>query len=92
MSLELQIGPGNEDERQRHLKMAQYYHFTGYRTAMKRRYSPISSVLFLSRNDYDKTQEEIESLISEKWEDYLRNEMPRIVNAVHDEKWLWELP
>jgi hypothetical protein len=93
LSLELQIGPGgSEDERHKHLKMAQDYHFTGYRTGIKRLYSPISSVLFLSRNDYENSQEQIETLISEKWEAYLRDELPRIVNAVRKEKWLWELP
>ena len=92
LSLELQICPGDKDERHKHLKMAQDYHFTGYRTVLRRQYSPISSVLFLSKSDYDKTQEEIESLISEKWAEYLRYELPRIVNAVRKEKWLWELP
>ena len=84
--------PGNELERDKHLRMAQKHKLTGCASNITRRTSCISSVPFLTGSDYEKTQKEIEAIISEKWSEYLRDEMPRIVKAVHEEEWLWELP
>ena len=57
-----------------------------------REWSRISSFKLLNSTDYEKSQEEIEVRISEKWADFLRDELPRIVKAVGEEKWLWEAP
>ncbi len=92
LRLDLMIAPGDAVERQKHLQMAQKHRFRGYASRLTNGYSQIASVKFLNASDYEKTQDEIEVIISEKWAEYLRDEFPRIVQAVRDEKWLWELP
>lgn len=92
LTLALKVIPGDLLEREKHLQMAQKYKFRGFSTRLNRGYSVISSVLFLTESDYEKPQEEIEAIIFEKWLEYRHDEMPRIVEAVRNEKWLWELP
>lgn len=92
LRLDLMITPGDAVEREKHLQMAQQHRFRGFASKLTGRHSRIASVQFLSASDYEKTQGEIEAIISEKWAEYLRDELPRIVQAVRDEKWLWELP
>ena len=92
LSIELQVMPGSEELRRKHLELAQKHHFTGCRTTIRKQYAPISSVQILSKSDYDDTQEQIETLIAERWAEFLEGELQRILDAVRSEKWLWELP
>lgn len=86
------IMPGDALEREKHLQMAQKHRFRGYVSKLTGKYSRIASVKFLSAGDYEKSQGEIEAIISEKWAEYMRDEFPRVVQAVRDEEWLWTLP
>ena len=36
--------------------------------------------------------EEVEAIILPKWNDFLKRELPRIIEAIRQERWLWELP
>ena len=87
------ISPGEQTKRQRLLRMAETNLLSGVPNKLKgREWSRISSFKLLNSTDYEKSQEEIEVRISEKWADFLRDELPRIVKAVGEEKWLWEAP
>ncbi len=92
LRLDLMIMPGDALEREKHLQMAQKHRFRGYVSKLTGKYSRIASVKFLSAGDYEKSQDEIEAIISEKWAEYMRDEFPRVVQAVREEEWLWELP
>lgn len=87
------LSPGNDVKKRADIfEMARRHHFTGCPAKLNRGHCRLSTISLLRVEDYDKPQEEIEALISEKWEAYLRDELPRIVQAVRDEKWLWEIP
>ena len=82
---------GVQDERQKLIDMAQRHRFTGCKTKLTR-YCRLSIIQVLRADDYEKPQEEVEAIISEKWNAFLRDELPRMAQAIRDEKWLWELP
>lgn len=87
------LSPGADAKKRADIfEMARMHHFAGFPAKLNRGHCRLSTFQLLRVEDYDKSQEEIETLISEKWEAYLRDELPRIVQAVRDEKWLWELP
>ena len=86
------IGPGDQTDREKLLDMATRHHLTGVSRKLTSKYSRICSTRILQARDYEKSQEEIEILISEKWAEFMRDELPRIVKAVREEEWLWELP
>ena len=87
------ISPGEQTKRQRLLRMAEINLLSGVPNKLKgREWSQISSFKLLNSTDYEKSQEEIEILISERWTEFLRDELPRIVKAVRAEDWLWEAP
>ena len=86
------IGPGNQVDRQKILLMVQKNRFPGCSSRLAKNCCHASTVSVLHASDYEKTQEEIESIISEKWLKYRRDELPRMAQAIREEKWLWELP
>lgn len=87
------LSPGADTKRRADIfEMARRHHFTGCPAKSNRGHCRLSTISLLRVEDYDKTQEEIEAIISENWEAYLRDELPRIIQAVRDEKWLSELP
>lgn len=92
LTVSMWISPGDQVDREKLLDMASRNHLTGVSRSLAGKYSRISSVQILQARDYEKSQAEIETLISEKWAEYLRDELPRITQAIRDEKWLWELP
>ena len=71
--------------------MAEKHLLTGVPNKLRgREWSQVSSFRMLNSKDYEKSQEEIEILISEKWAEFMRDELPRIIKAVREEEWLWE--
>lgn len=72
--------------------MARRHHFTGCAAKLNRGHCHLAAISILHADDYEKTQEEIEALISDKWEVFLRDELPRMEQAVREEEWLWEAP
>jgi len=92
LSVGMWTGPGDQTDRENLLKMAVDHHLTGTSRKLTGKFSRICSFRILQARDYEKTQEEIEVLISEKWSEYLRDELPRVVKAVREEEWLWEAP
>ncbi len=79
-------------EREKLYAMAEKHQFVGRQPKLNRGHYRASVFSVLRGDDYEKPQEEIEALISEKWAAYLRDELPRMAQAIRDEKWLWELP
>jgi len=91
LSIFCTLQPGDEEQRIRIYKMAQKHGFTGCPPKLNEKICRLAVIPLLLANDYDKPQEEIELLISKKWAAFLRDELPRMAQAVRDEKWLWEL-
>lgn len=92
LAISLWTGPGSPAARQKILQMAENHSLAGVsRSLSGTEWSRISTIRILQTADYAKTQEEIQSLILEKWEAYLRDELPRIEQAVREEEWLWTL-
>ncbi len=87
------LGPDDDTEKRIDIfDMARRYHFTGCAAKLNRGPCHLAVIPILHADDYEKTQEEIEALISNKWTLFLRDELPRIVKAVREEEWLWETP
>jgi hypothetical protein len=87
------IGRGDQRERELVRRKAQETGVTGVAKSLSQRpYTKISSLEILSPRDYQKSWEEIEALILDKWRDFLDNELPKMMQAVREEKWLWTLP
>jgi hypothetical protein len=83
---------GDQTECQKILDMAKKHRFTGCQPRLRKHTCRLSIIQVLRPDDYEKAQEEVEALISEKWAAYLRDELPRMAQAIREEKWLWELP
>ena len=79
-------------DREKLFLMAEKHHFTGRQSRLNKGHYRASIVHVLSADDYDKPQEEIEALISEKWAVYLRDDLPKMAQAIREEQWLWEAP
>ncbi len=79
-------------EREKLFFMAQEHRFIGRQPRLNKGHYRASIFPVLRGDDYEKSQAEIEALISEKWQIYLRDELPRMAQAIREEKWLWELP
>jgi hypothetical protein len=90
--IKLEVGPGNQNQREKLFEMARTHSFTGFKKTLSPTYSRICTVPILSATDYEKSQEEIEAQIAQRWEVFLRDEMPRIAKAIREQDWLWEMP
>ena len=89
----LGVEPGDEVDRERLLQMMRRRTLVGTRpNKLTKNWSALTSYPILWASDYEKTQEEVEALISEKWATFLRDELPRIVQVLRDEEWLWAMP
>ena len=87
------LGPDDDIEKRSDVfDMARRHHFTGCAAKLNRGPCRLAVVQVLRADDYDKTQEEIEALILNKWALFLRDELPRIAKAVREEEWLWAIP
>jgi len=86
------LSPGDAVKRARLFDMARKYQFTGCQPQLKNSHCRLSIIQVLRPDDYEKAQEEIEAQISEKWVAFLRDELPRMAQAIREEKWLWVLP
>ena len=97
LSVGLWIGPGKQADRENILRMAKEHRLTGVPNTLSecdktRQWCRVSSFSLLNISNNGRTQEEIESLISLKWAEFLKRELPRIIEAIRQEEWLWELP
>ncbi|MGI4789914.1 MAG: hypothetical protein ACRYFS_13815, partial [Janthinobacterium lividum] len=86
------VTPGELVDRAKLFQMAHNNHFSGSQPKLNTGTYRASIIQVLQREDYQKQQAEIEALISEKWQTYLHDELPRMAKAIREEKWLWELP
>ena len=97
LSVGLWVGPGNLANRESMLRVAKEHRLTGVPKTLSncdstRQYCEISSFNLLNLSNEVRPPEEIEPLILVKWNDFLKRELPCIVEAVRQEEWLWDLP
>ena len=92
LKISLTIGPGDNIDRERLLRMAQVNNFPKCSAKLAKNTTHVSTLSILGIGDYEKTQDEIEAIISEKWTAFLRTELPRMEQAMKQEEWLWTLP
>ena len=87
------VSPGKPFDRSRILQLAEDSHLTGVVQAIGGGdWVKLTSFNMLNPRDYDRTPEEIEAIIFEKWSSFLQDELPRITEAFQKAEWLWELP
>lgn len=86
------IQQGDPSDRAKLFNMAQKNRFIGCQPKLNKGFCRVAVIPVLSAGDYEKPQEEIEELISEKWTAFLRDELPRMAQAIRKEEWLWMLP
>jgi len=84
--------PSNQSDREKLFRMARKHQFAGCQPRLNKNHCRLSIIQVLRADDYEKAQEEIEAVISEKWAAFLGSELPRMAQAIREEKWLWELP
>ena len=97
LSVGLWVGPGKQADRENILRMAKERRLSGVPNTLSicdktRQYCKVSCFDLLNISNNGRTPEEVEALISLKWDEFLKRELPRIVEAVRQEKWLWEVP
>ena len=80
----LLMTPGNRSHRERLFEVAQANNFPGCPATLTR----LKGQGGWSRL-YEKTQEEIEQIISRKWAEFLRDDLPNITLTIRNEEWLW---
>ncbi len=90
--LKLEIGPGDQPQREKLFARARNEAFNGFKATLSPQWSRIFTRTFLNAGDYDRPEEEIEALISEKWTAFLRDDLPKMAKAIREEEWLWEAP
>lgn len=83
---------GDANRRIELFDMARRNHFTACPARLNRSHSRLSTFQVLRVEDYENTPEQIEALLVNKWAVFMRDELPRMVQAINGEKWLWELP
>jgi len=84
------VSPGKPSDRDRILQLAKDNHLTGVvGTLGKGGWVKLTSFNMLNPRDYDRTPEEIEAIIFEKWSSFLQDELPRITEAFQKAEWLW---
>ena len=86
------VSPGDTEDRGKLLHMAHRHQFTGCQSKLNKGYYRAAIISVLHAGDYEKPQEEIEDIILEKWTTFLRDELPRMAQAIREEEWLWVLP
>ncbi len=90
--LKLIIGPGPVDSRQRLVEMAKRAAHP-FKPSFKKtsdKYSTVLNHTFLSTDAYDNTTyEELETKIRELWDHFLADDLPKVLDTVRAEKWIW---
>ena len=89
--------PGELPRRERLFEVAQQQQFMGCPDKLstlrgRGGWIRLYEKTFLKEADYDKTQEDIEAIVSQKWDEFLVQDLQHITQSIRDEKWLWELP
>ncbi len=97
LSIVLLMTPGDLSRRTRLFEVAQKKHFLGCPDKLislkgHGGWSRLYEKTILTETDYDKTQKNIEAIISQKWDDFLVQDLQCVTQAICDEEWLWELP
>lgn len=92
LKLRLHIGPGPDDIRQKLFDMAQT-HPPLFKTASKtlnQKWNVIYGKSFLKPKDYEEeNDEQLEKEIRKHWAEFMTNDLPKIIEVVKEEKWIW---
>jgi hypothetical protein len=92
--LNLHVGPGPEDTRQRLLVMAHAHPslFTKAGRTLNQKWNVIYGVTLLSPKDYEEASfEQLEKKVRKRWAEFTGDDLPRIINAVSQEGWIREV-
>ena len=89
LDLVMAIAIGNLADRATLFQMARAKGFQGCPSKLGTSWFSLFKKPLLIANDYEKSQEEIEALISDRWAAFLRDDLPYLAQAIRDEKWLW---
>ncbi|MGI4789257.1 MAG: PD-(D/E)XK nuclease family protein, partial [Janthinobacterium lividum] len=94
LTIVLLMTPGIPAHRDKVFQAAQASGFQGcpeslIKATKRNGWSRLFEKPILVAKDYDKSQEEIEEIISQKWSEFLRDDLPHITETILQEKWLW---
>lgn len=93
LKLRLYLGPGPVEIRQKLFDMARA-HQPLFRLSSQTLYPKWHSIYdkaFLKAKDYeDANREQLEKQIRKQWTEFMSNDLPRIVEVVRAEQWIWE--
>ncbi|MBV8859533.1 MAG: PD-(D/E)XK nuclease family protein [Acidobacteria bacterium] len=91
--LNLHIGPGPDEVRQRLFDMARTHQSLFRKTAksLNQKWNVIYGRTFLTPKDYEEeTFEQLEKQIRKHWAEFMADDLPKIAGVVRDEGWIWE--
>lgn len=91
--LNLHIGPGPDDVRQRLFDMARSHQSLFKKTAraLNQKWNVIYGRPFLGPKNYEEaTFEELERQIRKHWAEFNADDLPKIMDVVNGERWVWE--
>ena len=88
----LTLSQGDPTYRAKVFEIAQKAHFPGCQLSLNAGYHRLADIPFLCAADYEKPQEEIEAIMSEKWAAFLCDDLPHITQAIRAVEWLWTVP
>lgn len=93
LKLRLYIGPGPVEIRQKLFDMARSHQplFRLSGQSLYQKWNSIYDKTFLKARDYeDANSEQLEKQIRKQWSEFMSNDLPRIVEVVREEQWIWE--
>ena len=92
LDLVMAIAIGNRVDRETLFQTARAKNFRGCPSKLGTSWFSLFKTSLLAANDYDKSQEKIETLISDRWTAFLQDDLLYLAQAIREEEWLWSLP
>ena len=91
LAILLRIAPGDQADREKLFQMAWTNGFPGCGPNLTTGYYNLWKKPILTAMEYEKPQEEIETLIADRWAIFLRDDLPYLNGLIRKEEWLWTL-
>lgn len=91
LKLNLVLGPGSQETRQKLFDMARVRApFKTASRALSQKWNNLYGKPFLKPSDYDDADnEQLEKEIQKHWAEFLSNDLPKIMDAIKEETWIW---
>jgi len=90
--LRLYIGPGPKELRTKLYEMAKVKKPLKPSASFSPQWNTIFTRKILDSDSYHRSKEELESELKEKWEHFLKHDLPQIIAAIKSEAWIFEAP